>query len=140
MKNKKAAGGVGMVVLIVVIILVVFWAILKYASRQCSNDTHCPADYYCGSDFKCHQFKVVEKTVVVKDYTTAAIIIAIALIIAILLLRDNRWNYFTNRFFGAYKGHVHKAGHGEHDHDCGYYNCSDHPMHPQHKDMYFKKK
>ncbi|MBI2546637.1 hypothetical protein HYV81_05660 [Candidatus Woesearchaeota archaeon] len=120
-KLYRKAAGIGMIVLAVVIVLLVLWALLKYASRECSYDSQCPQEHYCGSDFKCHQVKVVEKTVVINDYSTAAAIISIALIIAVLLLRDNRWNSITNRFFSTKKEHQH-------------------PMHPQYKDMYWKKK
>ncbi len=142
-KGAGGGGGVGVIILVVVIILVIFWALLKYASRQCSYDTQCSQDYYCGSDFKCHQHTIIERTVIVNDYATPAVILGIALIIVALIIRSDilgnlreRWTSRSNHSSGK----NHRDGRAkEQEHHC-YYNCAEHPMHPQYKEMYWQKK
>lgn len=129
--NKKA--NIGIAVLITVIVLIVLWWLLGYATRQCSYDSQCLSDNYCGSDFKCHQHKVVERNVVVTDYSTPAAIIAIAVIIAALIIKTDVFNRLKDKLMtGAYQ-------HGHPKHHCDY-SCAEHPMYPQYKDMYWPKK
>ncbi len=128
--HKKA--NIGIAVLITVIVLIVLWWLLGFASRQCSYDSQCPADNYCGSDFKCHQHKVVERNVVVNDYSTPAAIIAIALIIAALIIKTDIFNMLKGKLTGYYP-------HNHPKHKCDF-NCGEHPMYPQYKDMYWEKK
>ena len=152
--RRAAGGGAGMAlsVIIVVIALVVLWFFLKYASRECNYDNQCPKDYYCGSDFTCHEHIVINRTVVQTDYATPAAIIAIAIILVALLMRTTLFDPYLGRWMRRGDGHgpagmsshghdPHHAagGHSESDHHC-YYSCAEHPMHPQYKEVYWKKK
>ncbi|OYT30926.1 hypothetical protein DRJ22_04545 [Candidatus Woesearchaeota archaeon] len=58
--------------------------------KDCKTNTDCASDNYCGSDFECHPYPEIEKTIVKKDYTTAAAIIGISLIVGALILRKKR--------------------------------------------------
>jgi len=131
--NKKA--NIGIAVLITVIVLIVLWWLLGFATRQCSYDSQCLSDNYCGSDFKCHQFKTVEKTVLVTDYSTPAAIIAIAVIIAALILKTDIFNILKGKIMSGSD----ISPHGHPKHHCDY-SCAEHPMYPQYRDMYWPKK
>lgn len=131
--NKKA--NIGIAVLVTVIVLFILWWLLGYATRQCSYDSQCLSDNYCGSDFKCHQHKVVERNVVVTDYSTPAAIIAIAVIIAALILKTDIFNILKGKIMSG--SDIYPHGHPKHHCD---YNCAEHPMYPQYKDIYWPKK
>jgi len=134
-KLNKKAEGMWIIVLVVVIILIILWLLLGYAIRQCSYDSQCPADNYCGSDFKCHQYKVVERNLVVTDYSTPAAIVAIAIIIGAIIIRADIFNSIKKKLMP--KSFIYAHGHEKHQCD---YNCAEHPMYPQYKGMHWVKK
>lgn len=63
---------------------------LMEGQKECETNDDCTSDNYCGSDFKCHEYPSIEKTIVKKDYTTAAGIIGLCIIIVALILRKRR--------------------------------------------------
>ena len=71
------------VLIFIIAILTPFWGY----GTQCRSNENCGLNSYCGSDYQCHQLKVIEKTIVEKQYTEPALIIAAAIIISIIILK-----------------------------------------------------
>ncbi len=85
MRGKKANAAAIILVILIIIILIGWWATV--ANRECSTDSDCGEGRYCDSGYRCRQVPVIEKTVVIHDYTKAALILGIAIVLAAFI-----WN------------------------------------------------
>jgi len=59
------------------------------AGRECNVNADCRETAYCGSDYKCHDFPTIQQTIVNKNYTTPAVILALAIVAAAFVMK---WN------------------------------------------------
>ena len=92
--NKKANGGV--FILVIVVILFGIVEIIAHPEvfmpRECQGNEQCSAKQYCGSDFKCHESPVDKVVNNYNDFTSAGVAVAVAIILAAFILKINNRN------------------------------------------------
>lgn len=87
MFNKKADGGLTVIVIIVIIVVFLGW-LINLGGWECNSNSDCKSESYCGVDHTCHKIPVIERTttpvVVNRDYTKPSWIIGGAIVLASL--------------------------------------------------------
>lgn len=82
--NKKADGGLTIIIVVVIILAFVGW-LVGVGNRECNTNNDCGKGSYCGSDFACHEIPVIEKSS--GGYIVPALILGISMIIAAAILK-----------------------------------------------------